>query len=103
MFPSSDFVVDGQTQTITAVSFFNVDDLRLYIDNIDFGDKEFVFENVGYLRLSGDLAHPSTTVRMYIRNPGNAYEGIVAKSDVVFQDFLCRSELMLISILVSKA
>ena len=93
-------MVDGQVQNITDVSFFNVDDLRLNIENIDFGNKKFVFENVAYLKLSGDLAHPSTNVRMYIRNPGSAFEGQLAKSDVVFQDFLARSEITLISILV---
>lgn len=93
-------MVDGELQNITDVSFFNVDDLRLHINNIDYGNKKFVFENVAYLKLSGKLAHPSTNVRMYIRNPASGFEGSIGKSDVVFQDFLCRSELTLISILV---
>ncbi len=39
-------MVDGLAQNISIVSFENVDDLKLNIQNIDYGDKQFVFKVV---------------------------------------------------------
>ena len=36
--------MDGIAQNISIVSFENVDDLKLNVQNIDYGDKQFVFK-----------------------------------------------------------
>ena len=49
------FVVNGELQNISDISFDRVGELRLNIQNIDFGNKRFVFNDVNYLTISGNL------------------------------------------------
>ena len=106
------FVVNGELQNISDISFDRVGELRLNIQNIDFGHKRFVFNDVNYLTISGNLGkwqsyifvnvlsnishhlpdNPSTSVLMYIRNSQPR------RGDVIFQDFYARSRIPLINI-----
>ena len=40
---SRSFIVGGRAQNMSFISFENIDDLTLDIDDIDYGDKQFVF------------------------------------------------------------
>ena len=48
-------MVNGELQNISDISFDRVGELRLNIQNIDFGHKRFVFNDVNYLTISGNL------------------------------------------------
>ena len=48
-------MVNGELQNISDISFDRVGELRLNIQNIDFGNKRFVFNDVNYLTISGNL------------------------------------------------
>ena len=49
------FVVNGELQNISDISFDRIGELRINIQNIDFGHKRFVFNDVNYLTISGNL------------------------------------------------
>ena len=66
------------------------------IENIDYDNKRFVFEDIGVLRLGGILEPPETQVRIFSR----VFR--TSKGDVVFQNFLARSTIALINIQVSQ-
>ena len=46
-------MVDGLAQNVSDIAFINTDRLQLNIEDIDFGDKRFIFEDVRDLTLSG--------------------------------------------------
>ncbi len=52
---------------ISDVSFDTVETLNLYMEDIDYGSKRFVFDNVKYVKLSGYLAHYGASVRFFFR------------------------------------
>ncbi|XP_040563819.1 uncharacterized protein [Lepeophtheirus salmonis] len=100
------FVIDDRPQNITDISFNQINDLNLIIQDIDYGSKRFVFENIGYLNIGGSLLNRQTRVAMYIRNTinGNQYiNNVERRGDVVFQDFLAASHLTLINIQNQKS
>ncbi len=49
------FVLNGELQNISDISFDRIDELNLNIQNIDFGHKRFVFQDVRYLTITGNL------------------------------------------------
>ena len=57
-----------------------------------------MFEDVKFLRMSGELENWSTQVRIFVRNPELRYQGL--KSDVVFDQFYAYSTISLINIQV---
>eukprot|EP00096_Caligus_rogercresseyi_P015596 TRINITY_DN8061_c0_g1_i1.p1 TRINITY_DN8061_c0_g1~~TRINITY_DN8061_c0_g1_i1.p1 ORF type:complete len:354 (+),score=40.90 TRINITY_DN8061_c0_g1_i1:114-1175(+) len=100
------FVIDDRAQNITDISFSRINELNLIIQDIDYGSKRFVFENIDYLNLGGSLLNRPTRVAMYIRNTinGNTFvNNINQRGDVVFQDFLAASHLTLINIQNQKS
>ena len=92
---SRTFSINGRLQNITDVSFTDIEELSVEIENIDYDNKRFVFEDIGVLRLGGILEPPETQVRIFSR----VFR--TSKGDVVFQNFLARSTIALINIQVS--
>eukprot|EP00095_Tigriopus_kingsejongensis_P005574 maker-scaffold12_size759060-snap-gene-4.14 protein:Tk05574 transcript:maker-scaffold12_size759060-snap-gene-4.14-mRNA-1 annotation:"polygalacturonase" len=88
------FVIEGRYFNISDVSFTNIRDLELDIENIDYGYKRFVFEDIRRLKLSGRLESPTTIVRIFSRISNFETQS----GDILFQDFLARSQIHLINI-----
>lgn len=88
------FSIEGRYFNISYVSFNKIQNLDLYIENIDFGYTNFVFEDVRRLKLSGRLDNPSTSVQIWSRDSNYGID----RSDILFQDFLARSRIELINI-----
>lgn len=78
---------------ISIVSFENIENLRLYIDNIDQGAKTIVADDVDYLVLSGRMYEKTSSLRFFLRN-----EGFGRRGTVLFDDFFATTPISLINI-----
>ena len=76
------------TQKISYVSFENIDNLEVYLTNLDTGDKTLVTEDIDFLSLGGRMYEDGATLRFFIRQ----------SSSVLFNDFYASTRISLINV-----
>jgi hypothetical protein len=84
-------------QKIAYVSFERMDNLQVYLNNLDTGAKTVVTEDIKVLTLSGRMAEDAASLRFFLRNPPSR------TGDIIFDDFYASTPIILINIQVLKA
>ena len=63
------------------VSFLEINNLHVYLSNLDSGTKTLVSEDIDTLKVSGRLSASSSSMRFFLRNPR------INNADITFDDF----------------
>jgi len=75
-------------QKISYISFENIDNLEVYLTNLDIGDKTVVTEDIDFLSLSGRMYEDSASLRFFLRQ----------SSSLLFNDFYATTPISLINV-----
>ena len=76
------------TQKVSYISFENIDNLEVYLTNLDTGDKTVVTEDIDFLSLGGRMYEEAASLRFFLRQ----------SSSLIFDDFYASTPITLINI-----
>jgi len=76
------------TQKVSYVSFENIDNLEVYLTDLDSGDKTVVTEDIDFLSLGGRMYENAASLRFFLRQ----------SSSLLFNDFYSSTPITLINI-----